>query len=167
MATINEEIVDSPQFISDLMRQTLETDVGVLNLGALRPRSLGGQVQLAQIDNLLRFDDQLVSVVVTGEQLLGMAGSSSQRTRSGQQLVFSDFDQDTEKVGGIALHKQEEYTVATTRYLASGGDDYFERSSESAAVIHELELSQAVSRFLASHPEPLRSLARTSSGGSP
>jgi len=166
IATINEEIVDSPQFVCDLMRQTMGTEVGLINLGALRPRSLGGQVQLAQIDSLLRFDDQLVSVVVTGKQLLGMAGSSSQRTRSGQQLVFSGFDPATEQVGGLALHKQEEYTVATTRYLASGGDDYFERSSESAAVVHELELSQAVSRFLASHPEPLHVLAHTISGGS-
>ncbi len=166
VATINEEIVDSPQFISDLMRQTMGVEVGLINLGALRPRSLGGSVLVAQIDSLLRFDDRIVAVTVTGKQLLGMAGSSKQRTRPGQQLVFSGFDPATEKVGGIALQKQEEYTIATTRYLASGGDGYFERSSDSVATVHELELGQAVSRFLASHIEPLRSLEQSRSGGS-
>ena len=166
VSTIDQEIVDTPQFISDLMRQTLQAEIGILNLGALRPRPLRGQVLLAQIDRLLRFDDQIVSVVVTGAQLLEMARSSSQRTRPGQRLVFSGFDPDAGEVGGIALQKEEEYTIATTRYLASGGDDYFERSSLSSAAVHDRELGQVVSRFLATHTDPLQTLSHTARGGS-
>ena len=166
VATIAEDIVDSPQFVCDVMRQAMGAEIGILNLGALRPGSLAGPVRLAQIDSLLRFDDQLVVARLTGKQLLGMAGSSKQRSRPGQQLVFSSFDPTAELIGGIALHKEEEYTVATTRYLAGGGDAYFERSAIATAAVHELKLGQAVSRYLASHTKPLSDLAKTAHRGS-
>ena len=166
IGTITEKIVDSPQFVCELMRQTLETEVGILNMGALRPVELAGPVRVAQIDSLLRFDDRPVALKLTGKKLLGMAGSSRQRPRGGQRLVFSGFDPAAEKVGGIAIQKEEKYTVATTRYLASGGDDYIEPSAMADATVHASELGQLVSRFLATHSEPLRALTRNRGGGS-
>ena len=166
IGTINEEIVDSPQFVCDLMRQALETEVGILNMGALRPVALAGPVRIAQIDSLLRFDDRPVALKLTGKKLLGMASSSRQRTRSGQRLVFAGFDPAAEKIGGIAIHEEEEYAVATTRYLASGGDDYIDPSAMAGATVHASELGQLVSSYLANHPEPLRQLAQTRRGGS-
>ena len=166
VGTITEEIADSPQFVCDVMRHALGTEAGILNMGALRPTSLTGPVRVAQIDSLVRFDDQLVALSLTGEQLVTMAGESRRRPPAGQRLVFSGFDPAAEAVGGIPLQKQEEYSVAVTRYLASGGDDYFGPAAMADATVHELELGQVVTGFLARHPEPLRTLARARNLGS-
>lgn len=120
-----EEIADLPQFVADLIRARMEAEVGILNQGALRARPLNGTVTEAAIDELVRFDDLLVEARVKGAELRRLAAGSKGRQKEAQRLVFSGYDEAADKVNNRPLAPDEWYRIATTAYLAEGGDDYF------------------------------------------
>ena len=111
--------------MADLIRTRLKTEVSVINRGTLRSLTLDGDIQLGTLARLVRYDDILVRVEVLGSQLKAMAASSAKRPAGGQRLVFSGYDVETGLIGGRPLVPEEKYQVATTLYLASGGDDYW------------------------------------------
>ncbi len=121
-----EEIADTPQLLADLIRTRAGAEVGILNLGTLRPRPLDGTITEAIIDELIRFDDVLVESRVKGAELRRLAGSSKGRQKEAQRLVFSGYDPATDKVSGRPLISDEVYRIATTAFLAEGGDGYFQ-----------------------------------------
>ena len=125
LGNTNEPIEDAAQWVADLIRTRLNTEVSVINQGTLRSLTLDGDIQLGTLANLVRYDDVLVRVEVLGSQLAAMAASSAKRTLGGQRLVFSGYDVETSLIGGRPLVPEEKYQVATTSYLASGGDDYW------------------------------------------
>ena len=125
LGNTNEPIDDTAQWVADLIRTRLNTEVSVINQGTLRVLTLDGDIQLGTLIRLVRYDDILVRVEVLGSQLTAMAASSAKRTSGGQRLVFSGYDVETGLIGGRPLVPEEKYQVATTSYLASGGDDYW------------------------------------------
>ena len=125
LGNTKEPIEDAAQWVADLIRTRLKTEVSVINQGTLRSLTLDGDIQLGTLANLVRYDDVLVRVEVLGSQLKAMADSSAKRTSGSQRLVFSGYDVQASLIGGRPLVPEEKYQVATTSYLASGGDDYW------------------------------------------
>ncbi len=146
-------IEDSAQWVTDLIRTRLNTEVSAINQGALRPLTLDGDIQLGTLASLVRYDDVLVRVEVRGSQLVAMADSSSKRALRGQRLIFSGYDAQTDLIGGRPLVPEEIYQVATTAYLASGGDDYWpkKRSLETESA-DWLTLRQVLEEHLRTYP---------------
>ena len=163
IGSITEEIDNSPAFVSDLMRSVVGTEVAFINRGTLRAVRMSGSINRAVIDSLLRFDDTLVRLNLTGAELSRLASSSRSRTRAGQRLVFSGYDPEASAVNGIPLDDDEVYNVATTAYLAGGGDDYVDESATVEA--YGVELEEIVSTHIREHSEPLASLKRVLAGG--
>ena len=59
--------------VAELLRHTLDAEVGMVNQGALRPVALRDTVRLAAIDTLVRFDDHLVRIRLRGSKLRALA----------------------------------------------------------------------------------------------
>ena len=125
LGNTNEPIEDTAQWVADLIRTRLKTEVSVINQGTLRVLTLDGDIQLGTLANLVRYDDVLVRVEVLGSQLKAMADGSAKRPSGSQRLVFSGYDVQASLIGGRPLVPEEKYQVATTSYLASGGDSYW------------------------------------------
>lgn len=121
---VSGPINDAAQWLADLIRTRLGTEVSVINQGTLRDLILDGEIRRGVLHRMVRYDDVLVRFELTGRQLSAMADSSGTRTRKAQQLVFSGYDPGRGLVGGRKLEPQEIYQVATTSFLASGGDGY-------------------------------------------
>jgi 5'-nucleotidase / UDP-sugar diphosphatase len=173
--------IDTPKtFVARLMRYTLATEVAVINSGALRQTALPAKdfpiatredsaiintaapdtIRLADLDNLVRFDDELVRLKLTGHELKRMATSSKTRNKAGQHLVFAGYNSDTGQVNGRPLEGDESYSVTTTGYLANGGDAYLQGKKPVDA---SLRLQQTLVDFF-SRPHPdLKSLDRKGS----
>ena len=80
LGNTKEPIEDAAQWVADLIRTRLKTEVSVINQGTLRSLTLDGDIQLGTLANLVRYDDILVRVEVLGSQLKAMADSSAKRT---------------------------------------------------------------------------------------
>jgi len=155
-------VPDSRQFLAELMRRALGAEAAFVNHGAIRPMRLAGTVRQAHIDTLVRFNDILVRLSLSGNELKRLAGEAAGRTKAGQKLSFSGYDPARHSIGGVPVEGGEQYSVVTTGYLASGGDGFLPAASYDAGVAHpELSLENIALGFLASQVNPMARLAST------
>jgi 2',3'-cyclic-nucleotide 2'-phosphodiesterase (5'-nucleotidase family) len=124
VAALAQEREDAAQFVADLMQAGTGAEAAGINRGTLRPLALRGQVRLSSLDSLMRFEDDIVLVRMPGGELQKMIKESGKRERASQQLVFAGYDEDEGTINGRPFDKSETFQVATTRFLAQGGDGY-------------------------------------------
>ncbi len=117
--------------IADAMRVKTGADVAVYNWGGIRDEQLaGGDVNRGAIFRILPFDDQVVRVRLKGSDLMELMGQGlllnpdSPMQVSGAQVQVDLANKKVldVKVGGKALDPNATYTVATTEFMAGGGD---------------------------------------------
>lgn len=159
LADLEVSIDDPRQFVADLMRQHVRAEVAVINHGAMRDMSLpAGEVVAADIDSLIRFNDVMVQVSLSGTQLRKMSAASASASREGQRLIFAGFEPEAESIGGIPIEATENYRVVTTAFLAGGGDGHLPAMDIESSMTDSLDLSKMVTRFLQQHARPVLAL---------
>lgn len=124
--------------ITDIMRETVGADVAVNNGGGIRASINEGPITVGEVYTVLPFDNTLVKLEVTGEDLLAVLehGVSKYPETAGAFLQVSGleftFDPSREPghrvtnvlVGGKPLSLNKTYTLATNDFMAAGGDGY-------------------------------------------
>ncbi|GEA10578.1 5'-nucleotidase C-terminal domain-containing protein [Alteromonas sp. KUL49] len=134
-------------FVTDSMRTYAQTDISLLNGGSIRGNTtyLNQQnITRRDITTELPFRSSLVSINLTGKQLLdGLENGLSQVEFlkggfphfSGMTVEFSADKPAGNRVlqvsiAGKPLNENAMYSLATTDYLASGGDGYLSFSQD-------------------------------------
>lgn len=117
--------------VADLFRREARADIGLTNKGGLRTRLTAGPLTRRTLYELLPFENTLVSVTLTGQDLravlqgalapdrrpLEIGGASYTWTERDGARVLLDVT-----VGGAPLVAEQRYRVATSSFLARGGD---------------------------------------------
>lgn len=117
--------------VADLFRRAANADIGLTNKGGLRTRLAAGPLTRRTLYELLPFENTLVSVTLTGNDLravlqgalapdrrpLEIGGASYTWTERDGARVLLDVT-----VGGAPLVAEKRYRVATSSFLARGGD---------------------------------------------
>lgn len=127
--------------VADLFRAEAKADVGLTNKGGLRTRLTAGPMTRRMLYELLPFENTLVSLTLTGADLravlqgalapdrrpLEIGGASYTWTERDGARVLLDVT-----VGGAPLAAEKRYRVATSSFLARGGDGLsaFARSTD-------------------------------------
>ena len=127
-------------WIADMMRARTGADVAFHNRGGTRAEIEAGPVTRRQVFEILPFDNDVVTVTLTGAQLEScVRGSVEGTTHSG--LDYSGLRAfvavtvngtkitlklDHIEVGGTPLEADKKYRVATNSFLAGGGDGFDE-----------------------------------------
>lgn len=109
-----EPIEDTGSWIADLARTKLVADVAAIDRHALRPMPLDGEVRLRSVTRLVRDDDVLVRIAVSGRQLRAWAG----RLPGEHDVVFAGYDAASGTVDGQPLNQARTYVVAVPMILA-------------------------------------------------
>jgi len=118
--------VDATHFVANVMQLGAQAEAAMINRGALRPLALKGEVRLSSLDSLMRFEDDVVLVRMRGGELQKLIENSQKLEREGQKLVFAGYDADADTINGRPFDKSETFQIATTRFLAFGGDGHLE-----------------------------------------
>lgn len=125
-------------FIADLMRQAVGADIALENGGGIRASIPKGEVTIGDIYTVLPFDNTLVLIEATGEQIWKAleVSVSNYPEQSGGFLQVSGlsfvFDPNmpagqrvvSVTVGGAPLDLAKTYKVALNDFTAAGGDGY-------------------------------------------
>ena len=106
-------IEDTGSWIADLARTKLAADVAVIDRHALRPLRLDGEVRLCSVTRLVRDNDMLVRVSMSGRQLRAWAG----RLPKEHEVVFAGYDVKSGAVDGRPLNRDRTYVVAVPLVL--------------------------------------------------
>jgi 5'-nucleotidase/UDP-sugar diphosphatase len=124
--------------IADIMRDASGAQVAILNGGSIKASLRKGKIYVKDLYAVLPFDNYLVALRLTGRQLKdalenGVSGSEAQTGRfpqvSGLSFTYRRFAPGGSRIqeiiiGGQPLVLDKEYVVATTDFLAAGGDGY-------------------------------------------
>ena len=120
--------------IADAMRESSGAQIAFQNRGGIRADISAGPITLNEVFTVLPFDDNIVSMDLTGEQVreaveqsVGNGGVALQV--SGLEVVFDLSKPQGERavsirVAGRGLDEHSNYRVATNDFLASGGDRF-------------------------------------------
>jgi 2',3'-cyclic-nucleotide 2'-phosphodiesterase (5'-nucleotidase family) len=121
-------------FVTDLVRARLKTDVALLNGGGFRASLAPGPITVGNVLEVFPFGDTLFIVKIPGRVLRaaienGLRKDPSTNPGAFLQVSGMAFQIDNKRavnirVGGEPLVDDKEYTVAINEFMALGGDDY-------------------------------------------
>jgi 5'-nucleotidase len=135
--------------VADALRESLRTDIGLMNVGGIRSDWEAGPIRYVDVFRALPFDNYLAKVVLSGKELRRLvrithAGSRGFYSTSGlrvrvvrreEEPFSSDLDGDRKispweldrlinvtLADGTPIEDSKMYSVATIDFLLSGGD---------------------------------------------
>ncbi|NLV26542.1 MAG: bifunctional metallophosphatase/5'-nucleotidase [Methanomicrobiales archaeon] len=122
---------------TDSMRWGMNSDIAIINIGALRADIPAGEVTTGMAYSVMPFHDQVYTIDLTGQQVKDLLNQQWNRTIrpdhllqiSGFSYSYDESRNQTDKVTSITFNGEDlmmnkNYTVATTDFLAAGGDGY-------------------------------------------
>ncbi|MBI5838337.1 MAG: bifunctional metallophosphatase/5'-nucleotidase [Candidatus Eisenbacteria bacterium] len=117
--------------VAEVLRQYTGADVGLQNSGGIRTSLPKGPIRAGDIYSMLPFDNEVVRIELTGAQLLevfdfiaGKGGKGGSGQISGARMVATAAGAESVTVGGMQIDAARIYVLATTDFLASGGNGF-------------------------------------------
>lgn len=125
-------------FLADVLRQTAGADAAIINGGGIRAGIHKGEITVKDIYAVLPFDNYLVAIRLTGQQIRealehGVScveeGAGRFPQVSGLSFTYNPRAPAGSRVKeilvrGVPLDPQKDYVVATNDFMAAGGDGY-------------------------------------------
>lgn len=169
-------------FVTDAMRSRAEAKLGkpvllaITNSGGLRKNSIAaGDLSAIDIYELLPFENALVSLDLTGEQLRRFLDVIVRHrdAQSGARITYRTNDKNENEIvairlggdsAGAGIDPQATYTIVTTDYLVKRGGDY--KVLQEAANMRPLNLTlrDAVLEYVKAETAAGRSIKATLDG---
>lgn len=120
--------------LADLIRDAGEAQIGIMNRGGIRARLAKGKVTRRQVFELLPFDNDVVSMDLTGDQIRSVLLEGLQTAQRPFEVSGLRYEVVRGEGGGTAsigsiergdgspLAAEAVYRVATNSFLSTGGD---------------------------------------------
>lgn len=121
---------DIGNWFTDAMRRQAGTDAAFQNTAGIRAELRKGDVLLRDVFQVMPFENTLVKLTMTGDQVArlladNLRGGSSKLQVSGLKVRFRQTPEGPRDIvverGGKPLGPEEKITVATNNYLTTGG----------------------------------------------
>lgn len=116
---LEQESAEMSAWLTTSLKERFKTDVALLNRKGVRQGLPAGPLTSATVWDLVPFENEIVTVKVTGEQLLAAAQNTEARF-AGLRAKGEGFVDGK----GADLDPKKTYTLATTDYLYLGGDGF-------------------------------------------
>ncbi len=119
-------------FVTDIIREAAQdsvdvpVDLGVVTIGGLRMALPAGPIRLGDIYEVMPFENIIMVLRLTGEQtqeLFEFAAEQKIVAIANSKMVVQDDKPVSILINGEPFDITKSYTVATSDYLASGGDN--------------------------------------------
>jgi 2',3'-cyclic-nucleotide 2'-phosphodiesterase (5'-nucleotidase family) len=119
--------------VCDAMREAAGADVAIQNNGGIRTTIPKGKITMEQVYMLLPFDNNLMTMDLTGAQIIGLleqnAKTEGMLQVSGLKVVYDMTAEEGSRVkeltiGGKPADRSRTYRVTTNDFLAAGGDRF-------------------------------------------
>ncbi len=120
--------------MADMLKEISKADIGLINSGALRADLNAGDITTEELSNIYPFIDKYHVVEIDGTklkelleysyklpygiaQLSGVSSKYNSKNPVGKRLIEAS-------INGIPLDESKKYRVASTAFVANGGDGY-------------------------------------------
>ncbi|MCT4585767.1 MAG: 5'-nucleotidase C-terminal domain-containing protein [Peptostreptococcaceae bacterium] len=122
--------------VSEIIREKADVQIGLMNEGGLRTSIAKGDITIGNLYEVLPFDNTLVSMDITGEQLkkvienginnpqIGWVEVAGLKVNYDLSKEFGNRVIDMYLLDGSKIEMDKTYSVCTNDFMASGGDKY-------------------------------------------
>jgi len=128
----SNETIDSQigNWMTDIMREYAKADMAFQNSGGIRGYINKGEIKLRDIYQVMPFENTLVTIVMTGEQIEKLISDNLKPDRTSMQIsgITVKYEVKDNKVSKIIIEKDgkeidknAKFKIATNNYLTSGG----------------------------------------------
>lgn len=152
--------------LADLARDRAGAEIALINGGMIRSSIPAGPVTLGRVMQALPYQQSLIALKLTGEQLYAAMENSVSRLPetsgrflqvSGLSFTFDPAAPASARVKGIWIHgaplqREREYSVVVSQFVAEGGDGYEVFLSGRDKVEHQSPLSDLLAAALKAGP---------------
>ncbi|MDA3880498.1 MAG: 5'-nucleotidase C-terminal domain-containing protein [Prolixibacteraceae bacterium] len=103
----------------------IKPEIALFNHGGIRASVPKGEITIRNAYEIMPFENELVMVLLTGEQIISLADYIA--TRKGEGVAGITFGMMADKaidikVQGVKVDKNKQYWLVTNDYIANGGD---------------------------------------------
>lgn len=146
--------------IADIMRAYTGTDIFLMNSGKVRNGFEKGPINLGDLYNVIPYEGSIVTVEMTGGQIIRVLESSCAFKMSKSFLQVSGIKfsfnsskepfnrviENTVRINGKPLDKNRLYSVSLTDYIYQGGDSYneFEEMGVKLTKTHQKQMREII-----------------------
>lgn len=103
----------------------LVIDAVLLNKGGLRANLPQGEIKISNLFELMPFENELVILTISGKQLMeGSKRIIEKKAVFRGMKIYGSTEKYTINVKQNQVHPDSNYTILTSDYLATGGDNY-------------------------------------------
>jgi 2',3'-cyclic-nucleotide 2'-phosphodiesterase (5'-nucleotidase family) len=143
--------------IADAMRDSTGAEIAIQNSGGIQNNIQEGEMTFGDLFNVMPFDNQLVTMNLSGSDLMELFTNSASIRRGILQVSgcsykfanrgFNDYDLKEVLLNGSPIVATETYNVTTNSFLADGGDNFlaFKRGRN---LRYGLQLRDAVQKYI-------------------
>jgi 2',3'-cyclic-nucleotide 2'-phosphodiesterase (5'-nucleotidase family) len=145
-STLGNFVCDAMHYAAITVYKNKPVDIVLVNRGGLRNNLPTGNITVGNVFELMPFENELVLVEITGKQLLSGLKTILAKKHSyyGLNLVLS-FDSLIEsKVNQRVIQSDSTYSILTSDYLATGGDNFNFLSKPVNITFYKLLLRDAI-----------------------
>lgn len=146
-AGIRSQSVGIGNLVVDLLQDYSDADLVVLNAGSIRSGLYEGEVTAGDIYGLFPFENRLMTVRMSGSDLLNLVRKGAQSRSDGAFLCYSegfeariDGAEVSASLSGVEIDPEASYVVAISDFLFEDGDGYGEFFSEASEIDSSDEL---------------------------
>jgi 5'-nucleotidase / UDP-sugar diphosphatase len=143
-AGLEQDSAEMASFLTTALRERFKTDVALLNRKVVRQGLPPGPITSATLYDLIPFENEIVTLKLTGEQLLGAAGNTQARF-AGIRAKGDGFVD----AKGAPLDSKKTYSVATIDYLYLGGDGFRLHEADPAPTQTRVSIQKALAEWTA------------------
>lgn len=164
-----EHAVESPlgNLFADLLHEGVQgSDVAILNGGSLRAELPAGELSYGQLFESMPFDNLVARIRITGAELKAIVASHIQHDAHGlisisgvrvtARCTYKGIEIKLTRENGKPIRDNESLLLATSDYLATGGDDLFQPIALTPDRI-EIDINESfrdtLARALRLHPQ--------------
>lgn len=153
--------------VTDSMRRAMQSDIAIINEGAVRADIGPGNITEGKMYEMLPFGNNIITVTLTGGQILSLLEQQWNRTVvphhmlqiSGFTYTYDDSKPEGSRVvstslNGSPLDPGQRYTIATVAFLSGGGDGYTVMKQGLPGETGPLDID-ALTSYIRSLPVPL------------
>lgn len=100
-------------------------DAALVNIGSVRGEWLPGDLTFGQIYTIMPFENMLVVLTLSGEDIIDLCASFAQfgaQGVAGMRVTIADSQLADLTIGGKPVDPKKNYTLATSDYLTGGAD---------------------------------------------
>lgn len=144
-STLGNFVTDAMFFLFDSLRQQTDLPLVLMNRGGMRASLPQGTVTVGHIFELMPFDNELVILSLSGEELKSVFKRIIEKQHAFKNAFVKVNAGDTLiQLNGTTLVAQNRYTVLTSDYLANGGDGFSTLANANQRRNYNVKLRDAI-----------------------